>query len=360
MINITPVALIGFGLSGRCFHAPFLKVHPGFEVKKVMQKTGSDALGFFPDAVLVRSIDEIAKDPDIDLAVITVPNVYHFPYGKALLEGGKNIVMEKPFAPHSGEVKQLAELAAGHRLKIFPYHNRRWDADFLTIRKILSSGMLGRIEYYEAHFDRYAPERQRAFWRDEPLPGSGVLYDLGPHLIDQALVLFGPPEAVKADIRREREGSEVDDYFRLQLRYPDKEVVLRAGMLVVEPGPRYIIHGERGSLIKYGIDPQEEKLRNGALPDEEGWGEEPPELWPLITIDWDDLQFDGRIESVSGNYMAFYDNVYDSLHGKAEPAVNWTDAWLTIRIIELAFESVVAGKVWRKLEKSSISFQYSN
>ncbi|MFU8843447.1 MAG: Gfo/Idh/MocA family oxidoreductase [Bacteroidales bacterium] len=339
MKKIINTALAGFGLSGKAFHAPFLHVHSGFRLKSVLERERNESQKIYPDVGVLRSLAEIVNDPEIELVVIATPNVFHYDMARECLEGGKHVVIEKPFTNTPAEAGQLIELAEAKNLNIFVFQNRRWDGDFLTIRKIIKSGVLGEIQYFEAHFDRYTPERKRASWRDEPLPGSGVLYDLGSHLIDQALTLFGKPLSVRAELQSQREDSLVDDFFEVDMHYKSMKARVTAGMLVEDPGPRYIIHGSRGSFIKYGIDPQEDALRNGLLPEGEEWGVDPPEQWGLVTFDYDELNFDGRIETEPGNYMGFYNNVYDVLvHGKPQ-SVKPGEAALVIRVIEAAFDS---------------------
>ncbi|MBN2174650.1 MAG: oxidoreductase [Bacteroidales bacterium] len=345
MKKIIHTGIAGFGLSGQAFHAPLLDLHEGFRIRKVVERKTDKSKVLYPYVEIVRDFNEILADKQIELVVICTPNTLHYPMVRECLLAGKHVVVEKPFMNTSADADEIIRLAQSKKKNVFVYHNRRWDGDFLTIQKINKSGVLGYIEYYEAHFDRYNPVRKRAAWRDEDLPGSGVLYDLGPHLIDQALVLFGKPDSVEADIQTQRNGSKADDYFRITLNYPKRKIVLTAGMLVSDPGPRYIIHGIKGSFIKYGIDPQEAALRKGKSPEGDGWGQESPEFWGLITIDYDDLNFDGRIETEPGNYMAFYDNVYDVLVIGAEIDVKTEDARDVIRIIELAFESNKSKKI---------------
>jgi len=344
MNKIINTAIVGFGLSGKAFHAPFIHTHPGFILRKVVERHRNESAEVYPEATIVRELEDVLADKEIELVAITAPNIYHFEMVQKCIEAGKHVIIEKPFTNTYAEAEKLITLAEAKDVKLFVFHNRRWDGDFLTIQKIFKSGVLGDIQYYEAHFDRFAPERKHAAWRDEDLPGSGILYDLGPHLIDQALVLFGEPNNLEADIQSQRKGSIVDDYFKITMSYKDLSVVLTAGMLVQDPGPRYIIHGARGSFIKYGIDPQEEALRKGIMPEGEGWGEESPEIWGLITIDYDDLNFDGRIETEPGNYMGFYNNVYNTLINSDEQAVKPEEAARVIRIIEMAFESSQVGK----------------
>lgn len=331
--------IIGFGLSGRAFHAPFLHTHEGFEINKIVERNAEDSKAIYPYVQVVEDYSNLLNDPEIELIVVCTPNTMHFKMVQDILKAGKHVVVEKPFTPTSNEADELIKLASSVNRKIFVYHNRRWDGDFLTINKVLKSGVLGNIQEYEAHFDRFKPEIDPYAWRDFPEPGAGILYDLGSHLIDQAICLFGYPVSVMADIQSQREESEVDDYFRLQLNYPDLNVILSAGMLVEDPGPRYVIHGILGSYVKYGIDPQEKALREGEMPTGENWGAEDPGNWGMITIDYQDLNIDGSIETEHGNYMGFYDNVYDVLSNDGNQVVKPGEARNVIRIIELAFES---------------------
>ncbi len=339
MRQIINTGIIGFGLSGRVFHAPFVHTHPGYNLKKVIERHNNDSKKIYPYVEVVRDYKDLLADKDIDLIVVTTENTLHFPMVKESLLAGKNVVVEKPFTPASDEADELIELSETTGKKIFVYQNRRWDGDFMTIKKILNDGILGDIQEYEAHFDRYKPELTPGKWRDEDKPGGGILYDLGSHLIDQALQLFGKPKSLTADIQSQRPGSRVDDYFRIEMFYPAAKVILTAGMMVKEPGPRFIIHGTNGSFIKYGIDPQEEALANGRMPEGGKWGVEDEKNWGFLTTESDDEQVDGRIVTEPGNYMKFYDNVYDVLLDNAEQAVKPEEGMDLIRIIELAFES---------------------
>jgi scyllo-inositol 2-dehydrogenase (NADP+) len=332
-------AIVGFGLSGKAFHAPFIHVHQGFDLKQVVERHRSESKKIYPDVQVVRSLEEVLQNPEIDLVVVASPNTVHFDHVKRCLEAGKHVVVDKPFMNTTLECDAIIQLSWKLGKKVFVYQNRRWDGDFLTIQKIIKSGVLGDLQYFEAHFDRYNPHRTRAAWRDEDLPGSGLLYDLGPHLIDQALQLFGTPLDLSADIRKEREGSQVDDYFRLSFEYDGLSVVLTAGMLVEDHELRYILHGSNGSYIKYGLDPQEALLRKGEMPGGKDWGKEDPEFNGLITIDDESEDIDGVIETLPGNYMAFYDNVYSVLTQGAEQAVRPEEARAVIHMIEKAFES---------------------
>ena len=332
--------IIGFGLSGQVFHAPFLHTHPGFEIKKVVERHDSKSKEIYPYVDVVNNYQDLLDDPEIDLIIHCTPNIYHFQYVKESLLAGKHVVIEKPFTPSSKEADELIELANSKGLKIFVYQNRRWDGDFLTIKKIISDGQLGSIKYYEAHFDRYSPQRTRAAWRDEELPGSGILFDLGSHLIDQALNLFGLPETIFAEIEAQREHSLIDDYFKLKLGYKQLEVVITAGMLVKEPGPRFIIRGDKGSFTKYGIDPQEGMLKQGNMPGSGNWGIEDSEFHGVLSIG----NNEHSIATEAGNYLGFYQNVFDVLIENKEMKVKPQEARNVIRLIELAFESSKTGK----------------
>jgi predicted dehydrogenase len=339
MGKVINTGIIGYGLSGRYFHAPFLKTNAGFSVTKIVERHSLSALKLFPEAEIVDDYLKIVNDPNIELVVITAPNIFHFSMAKDCLLAGKHVVIEKPFVPTSKEADELIALSKKVNRKIFVYQNRRWDGDFKTVQDILSQGFLGNLLEYEAHFDRFSPERKRAAWRDDPIPASGVLYDLGSHLIDQALELFGKPEAVFADIRAQRPGSKVDDYFHLHLYYPHHKAMLRAGVFVKEPGPRYILHGDKGSFVKKGIDPQEELLRKGVMPVGEHWGKEYPENHGILNIISNDKELRETVETEAGNYAGFYQNVFDVLTGGAVQAVKPEEARMVIRVIELAFES---------------------
>lgn len=339
MEKIINTAIIGFGLSGRFFHAPFLHTHPGFELKKVVERQGNASKDIYPEVEIVRDYKALLSDNDLELVVIATPNILHFELAREFLMAGKHVVIEKPMTQTSSEADELISIAGKSGKKVFVYQNRRWDGDFKTIQQLVYQGYLGEILEYEAHFDRFAPGARRSAWRDEPLPAGGVLFDLGSHLIDQALVLFGLPKAVFADIRMQRAKSKVDDYFEVNLYYEKVKVTLKASVFVKEQGPRYIIHGTKGSFIKYGIDPQEENLKEGIMPDSKDWGKEDPDYWGIMNAELHGQQFYGTIETEPGNYMGFYDNVHDVITKGAGQAVLPEEARNVIRIIELAFES---------------------
>ncbi|WP_234735270.1 oxidoreductase [Tellurirhabdus bombi] len=340
MAQTIKVGLIGFGLSGRYFHAPFLSTNPNFTLVKVVERTRNEAQLFDPSIITVRSHEELFSDPEIDLVIVGSPNDTHFSYAKAALEAGKHVLIEKPFANTSEEARQLLDLAKEKGLVAIPYQNRRYDADFLTIEHILAEQTLGDVVEYEAHFDRYRPEILNS-WKEKDPDGGGNLLNLGPHLIDQAVALFGIPEAVFGDVRVIRQGGILDDYFDIKLFYADKRVILKSSMLAPDNSLRYIIHGTKGSFIKHGLDIQEETQRKNILPNTPDWGIEPESQYGTLTT------ADGQqtITSQAGNYHRFYDNLAKAIRGEQAQEVQPEQAIAVIRIMELALESTQSGKI---------------
>lgn len=332
--------LVGFGLSGRIFHAPFIHAHPYLQLAAVVERHHETSRERYPYVNIVRSLEALLADDSIELIVITVPNRHHFSLARQALEGNRHVVLEKPLTVTTAEADTLITLARERNKLLSVYQNRRWDGDFRTVQQLMATGRLGDVVDYEARFERYSPSRPDA-WRERDEPGAGILYDLGSHLIDQALVLFGSPRAVYADIRRQRPGSRVDDYFALDLDYGSLRARLQAGMLVREPGPHFALHGTRGSFVSYGMDPQEEALKAGHTPDEPGFGSDPD--CPRATL----LAKSGNREHVPirpGAYARYYENVYQCITGDAAPEVRAEDAREVIRIIELAFDSHASGQ----------------
>ncbi len=339
-----PAAVIGYGLSGKVFHAPFLHVHEGFRLKTILT-SGEEAQKHYPQVGVTRSFEDILADDEIELVAICTPNRLHFEQAKQALEAGKNIVIEKPVTPGYEEALKLIEIAENNDRTIFPYQNRRWDGDFMTVKELISSGRLGRVHNFISHFDRYVPEIGRAAWRYEGESGGGTLYDLGVHMIDQALVLFGKPKAVFCRLFTQREGSGNDDAFDLNLIYDDLNVTLKAGVLVRDPGPRFIVHGTKGSFRKRGLDVQEPQLRQGKMPGDPGFGEEPEEMWGMLTLDGNGTPVEEKVQTREGNYMGFYDDVYESIAGRKSPEVTMEQAAMNIKVIEMAKRSAEKLKV---------------
>ncbi len=332
--------LIGFGAAGKFMHAPFLKTLPGmYNVVTVLERHASESRTLFPDAEIVRSLDDMLKT-DIDLVIITTPNDTHLPYTKQALLAGKNVVLEKPFTINTADATELIDIARTQNKILSVFHNRRYVTDFLTIKEILGQNLLGDVHDFEAHYDRYRPEAKPNAWREEPLPASGIWYDLGAHIIDQALYFFGLPKTINADIRMQRSHARATDYFDVRLNYGFLTVTLKSGMLVREPGPRYLIHGLKGSFIKYGEDPQEAYLRAGYLPTQvPGWGEENPEFYGLLHTEINGEVVKKHYPSLKGDYGYYYQNLYQTIVNGAELREKPEHGFNTIRIVELGLKS---------------------
>ena len=331
--------LIGFGVAGRFFHAPLISSTVGLHLAKIVQRHGDEARRAYPEAAVVNDARAVIEDDAIDLVVIATPNTSHAELAAQALRAGKHVVVDKPFTITSSEAQRLGDEAQTRGRVLSVFHNRRWDADFLTLQRIVQAGMLGRVVEYEAHFDRFRPQVKAAAWREEDTPGSGILYDLGSHLIDQALCLFGLPRTVRGELRRQRDGARAPDYFEVGLGYEELKVTLKAGMLVREPGPQFIVHGTRGSFLKHRHEPQENALRNGLLPLSADWGRESREQWGTLNTELDGLRYEGKVESVPGCYQRYYQNVVEAITQGAALAVTAQQACDVIRVIELAMDS---------------------
>jgi scyllo-inositol 2-dehydrogenase (NADP+) len=332
------VGLIGYGVAGRFFHAPVISATPGLRLAAVLQRSGSDVLERFPDARVVRSLEALLVLPNIRLIVIATPNLTHVDLARRCLLAGKDVVIDKPFATNVKEGVALAQLAQQQRRLLTIYQNRRWDGDFRTVRALIERGTLGRLVRFESRFDRYRPELRPGSWREKADPGAGVLFDLGVHLIDQAMQLFGPPEAIIADIRCERNNAIADDAFDMILHYPGMRAVLGATMLASAPGPRFVLHGTTASYVKYGLDPQEQALKGGAIPAGSAWGQEDQSMWGTLTPHGDQSMA-RPLATETGSYRLFYENIRDAIHGRASLAATAQQALDVLRVIELARES---------------------
>ena len=329
------VGLIGFGLAGQSFHAPVIHTTPGLELACIVERSGSSAPKLYPDVRVVRTVDEMLADAQIKLCVVATPHSTHAELAELCMSAGRDVVVDKPFTVTSVEARYLIQVAAKQKRLLSVYQNRRFDGDFETVKKIVNSGVLGQVVEYEARYDRYRPE-PKLTWRDKEGPGSGVLYDLGPHLIDQALILFGIPAAIDATMLRQRDFSPVVDGFDVCFEYPKLRALLRARMLTFAPGPHFVIHGSKGSFSKYGMDPQEDPLRRGELPGGEHWGEDLEALWGTLSLPGQPPQ---RIRTEIGDYRRYYANVRDAIAGEAELEVTAEQGYQTIRAIELSRQS---------------------
>ncbi len=341
-----------YGLSGQVFHAPFIDLHEGFELTAIGERTKNLSAARYPHARIVRSFEELVAQPDLELIVVNTPDVFHYEHVKMALEAGKHVVVEKPFVFHAAQGEELKRLAEARGLLLTVYHNRRWDSDFLTVKKVVEEGRLGRIVEFISAYERYRP-RIVDSWKDRADYRVGTTYNLGSHNVDQILQLFGMPEGVwaKIDVLRDGGGIDlVDDYFQIEMLYPKLKVTTRSTLLAAELGPRFVLHGTEGSFVKYGLDVQEDTLRFGdnVKPCGPDWGREPETIWGTLTTESPDgTLVRERIESLPGDYMGYYDAIYATLREGAAPAVNIDDALNVIRVIEAAFESSKTGETIR-------------
>jgi predicted dehydrogenase len=333
------VGLTAFGMSGKVFHAPLISHHENFRLARIVERSTNEAATRYSEVPISRSIDELLADRNVDLVVVNTPDRTHHEIAKRCLEAGKHVIVEKPFTQTVEQGDELIQLAktCGKALTVF--HNRRWDGDFLTVRQVVERKLLGRLIDFESHYDRYRNFIQSGTWKEQLDSGSGLLYNLGSHMIDQALVLFGVPVAVTAHIKIMRTGGEVDDWYDVRLHYDEVNVVVKSSYLVREPGPRYVLHGTLGSFVKYGLDPQEEALKQGLAPGSPGWGKEPQEWWGLINTEIDGVPKRATVETKPGNYSAFYDSVYNRITAGTPLAVTPQEALNVIRVIEAAKRS---------------------
>ena len=333
------VGLVGFGLGGRVFHAPVISAVPGLQLAAIVERSGNSASAAYPNARVVRSIGELLAIDSIELVVITTPNTTHLDLARQCLEAGRHVVVDKPFAPTSAEAEEMVRIAHDRGRMITVYQNRRWDGDFQTLRQVAKDDRLGRLVLFESHMERYRPALRANAWRELPTPGSGLWFDLGPHMLDQAFVLFGPPEAMTAELRNERDGAVVDDAFDAVLHYPNLRVLLRSNLLTCVPGPRFRLNGTQGSFVKYGSDPQEDALKQGASMDQPNWGQEPKENAGTLSISAGDKITATRIPSEAGNYSRYYQNVRDAIVSGAPLDVSPQHALAIMRALELGMES---------------------
>lgn len=338
-------ALCSFGMSGWVFHGPFLHVHPGFDLYAVYERSASKAVKQYPTIITYRSLEDMLADATVELVIVNTPNYTHFPFAEQCLSAGKHVVVEKPFTLATREADGLIALAKEKNRSLSVFQNRRWDSDFQTVKEVVQKGDLGRIVEAEFHFDRFKEDLSPKAHKEEPGPGTGLLYDLGSHLIDQAIQLFGMPLRVFADVSIMRPISRVEDYMELILFYDTLRVRLKASYQVKEMLPSYILHGSTGSFIKSRADVQEADLQAGMIPGGEHWGREPEDAKGLLHTGTKGDDTRGYIPSYQGNYMKFYEGIYSAIrHGKELP-VKAEEGRQVIEIIEAAYKSVSSGCV---------------
>ncbi len=345
-------AVLGYGFAGRIFHSPFIAAVPGLELSVIVQRHGDNAAADYPKARIVRSVEEAFRDPAIDLIVVGTPNDTHFELAKAALQAGKHVVIDKPFAATSAEARELITLATTLGKVLAPFHNRRFDGDFVTFRKVVAEGILGRITQVISHYDRYRPIQRAGTWKEAGGPANGLLFDLGPHLVDQALALYGAPKYITASVRAERDITQIEDAFDIVLDFESEHgrglrYECHSTMIGAEAAPRFRVHGTHGSYLKYGLDVQEAALLAGARPPQLGspepWLPEPEAAWGTLALAADPAeptQIERRkLPTEVGDYRHFYVSVRDAILGVSPLVIPAEDAYRTVRLLELALQS---------------------
>lgn len=336
------VGLTAYGMSGKVFHGPLLEASDKLNLCAVVERTKNESEKFHPKAKIYRSLEELLYDSDINWVVINTPHFMHFEQAFAALQAGKNVVIEKPMCLTVKQAEILIAKAKDLNKALTVFQNRRWDSDFLTVEKLVESGKLGTVTLFESRYDRFRNYIEPNTWKEIDGEGSGLLYNLGSHLIDQALKLFGKPETVFSKIRKERIGSQVPDSYLLILSYANLEVRLSSSYHIKEEMPRFAVHGSEGSFVKFGLDVQEEALKKREKILNASWGLEPENLWGILNL------ADGSREkwpSERGDYLAFYNELADYCKGGKSLPVSADEALNVIKVIELAYLSNQEGRV---------------
>jgi scyllo-inositol 2-dehydrogenase (NADP+) len=332
-------------MSGRVFHAPFLHVNPGFELYSVWEREKNLAAAIYPSIRTCRTLDELLGDDAVELVVVNTPNYTHFDYAKQAILAGKHVIVEKPFAITEEEGLELIGLAIKTGKKLTSFQSRRFDSDYRTVKRIVDSGVLGKIVEVEIHYDRYTPALSPKVHKETPGPGRGLLYDLGSHLIDQALQLFGDPQAVFADIFIIRDNSKVDDYMEVLLFYPGLRIRLKSSYLVREPLPAFSLYGHLGTFHKVRGDIQERQLLAGDMPVGEDWGVESDSTRGFLHTEENGKVIREYVPTERGNYMDFFTGVYEAIRNDKPLPVTAEEGTRIIRVIEKAYESVKEKKI---------------
>ncbi|CAD2243927.1 oxidoreductase [Xanthomonas arboricola] len=337
------LAVVGYGYVGRTFHAPLIAGTPGLALHSVVSSKPQQVQADFPDVAVLADLETALADPALDAVVLATPNQTHAPFALQALAAGKHVLVDKPFALDAAQAREVVAAAAAAGRIVSVFQNRRWDADFLTVRRLIDEGQLGEVVEFHSHFDRFRPQ-VRDRWRESDIPGAGLWYDLGPHLLDQALQLFGTPQAIGADLQRQRSQARSDDYFHVTLRYPRLRVILHAGSLVADSGLRFAVHGTRGSYLKHGLDTQEDQLRAGRRPGTAGWGVDPLP-GTLTRVDDEGRVHTHQPDTTPGDYRQCYAAFRDALAGAGPAPVSGADAVQVMELLELAQRSAASGQV---------------
>lgn len=341
MTNVQPIrtALLSYGMSGEIFHGPLLAAHAGFTLASIVQRHGEKSREHYPQSKLVRHTDDVMADDSIELIIVNTPNETHEALVTQALEAGKHVVVEKPFTVTTAEANTLIALAKKKNRILTVFQNRRWDGDFRTVQNVIANRLVGTLVEFEAHYDRFRNYIEANTWKEENRPGTGILYNLGSHMLDQVLVLFGMPLAVDARMGAQRPHGQVDDFYDIRLQYKGFQCIVKSSYLVREAGPRYVLHGTEGSFVKYGLDPQEQALKERKAPGSAGWGQEPVAYWGKLNTTLAGLHYEGTIETLPGDYLQFYNTVYGAIREGKPLAVKPEEALQVIQLIEACMAS---------------------
>ena len=344
MRNIN-AALLSFGMSGKVFHAPFLHLHPGFTLLGSWERSTKAIANQYPGVQSYDSMEAVLTDDRVELVVVNTPTYTHYEYAKAALKAGKHVIVEKAFVGSTSEAEELKALAGRLGLKLAVFQNRRWDSDFKTVQQVVRQGLLGEIVEASIAFARYTPELSAKTHKEKPSAGAGIIKDLGAHVIDQALCLFGMPRSVFADIAITRQHSEVDDYFDILLKYDKMRVHVKGGYFFREPTPSFAFFGTKGTFLKSRADVQEDQLKAGMKPSDPQYGVEPKTEQGLLHTEVEGKVIREKIQTIPGDYKEYYEAVYQSLTTDHPEPVTAQDGVNVMRIIDAAFESAESGKV---------------
>ena len=345
MASFIRTGICSYGMSGKLFHAPFIQAHPGYELSAIVERHNHDSKERYPEAKLYRSVDELCADKELQLIVVNTPTHLHFEQAKMVLQAGKQLVIEKPFAVTVKEAEELTALAAKNKLFISVYQNRRYDGDYRAVKNVIQQGLLGELREAEIRYDRYRPAFGGKQHKEGDMPGAGILFDLSPHLVDQAIQLFGFPKAVFADIWKMREDVVAPDYFEILFYYDKLRVRLKATCIARETTYAYTLHGMKGSFLQQRSDMQEQQLQAGVKPSLENWCPVPASPDGLLHTEINGEVIRKETTSSPGNYMGYYDDVYKALTGQGPNPVPAADGIKNMRIIDAALESFASGKI---------------
>jgi len=338
-MNSIKTALVGYGSVGEKMHAPLISVCQGLELVAVVERTNEKSKVKYPKVQIFKSFEALLASDSVDLIVIVTPNEFHFEQAKAALEHGKHVVVDKPVTLNSAQAIELDNLAKERKLVLSVFQNRRWDGDFRTIQKLLKEKILGQIVHFESHFDRFRPNIVDN-WREKDVPGNGITYDLGTHLVDQTLLLLGKPKWVYAEILKQRQGAMADDFFDITLMYEGIKARVTASVMMNAVLPKFLVLGDKGSYSKYGLDVQEKAFKAGQIPEGDDWGIEQPEAWGTLFLADETVP----MPTERGDYRHFYQNIADAISKGSPLSVKMEEAILALKILEAAFLSNSAGR----------------